>query len=78
MLIQARWDEMRAKMHTVKDVYVSRHYTQCAKDGERMLAEVQGEVSATNVPHDYNKHRLTSADSPNPFSLSQLLYSTVP
>jgi hypothetical protein len=45
MLIQARWDEMRQKMQVVKNAYVSRHYTQCAKYGERLLVEVQGEVS---------------------------------
>jgi hypothetical protein len=45
MLIQARWDEMRQKMQVVKNAYVSRHYAQCAKYGERLLAEVQGEVS---------------------------------
>jgi hypothetical protein len=44
MLIQARWDEMRQKMQVVKNAYVSRHYAQCAKYGERLLAEVQGEV----------------------------------
>lgn len=48
MLIQARWDEMRQKMQFVKTSYMSRHYTQCAKYGERLLAEVQGEVSITN------------------------------
>jgi hypothetical protein len=47
MLIQARWDEMRQKMQVVKNAYISRHYTQCAKYGERLLVEVQGEVSAT-------------------------------
>lgn len=49
MLIQARWDEMRQKMQVVKNAYVSRHYTQCAKYGERLLAEVQGEVSDINM-----------------------------
>lgn len=48
MLIQARWDEMRQKMQVVKNAYISRHYTQCAKYGERLLAEVQGEVSILN------------------------------
>ncbi|EAT88417.2 hypothetical protein SNOG_04657 [Parastagonospora nodorum SN15] len=43
MLIQARWDELRQKMQVVKNAYVSRHYSQCAKYGERLLAEVQGE-----------------------------------
>jgi hypothetical protein len=47
MLIQARWDEMRQKMQVVKNAYIGRHYTQCAKLGERLLAEVQGEVSHT-------------------------------
>jgi hypothetical protein len=46
MLIQARWDEMRQKLQVVKSAYVSRHYAQCAKYGERLLAEVQGEVSS--------------------------------
>ncbi|KAF2831275.1 hypothetical protein CC86DRAFT_390909 [Ophiobolus disseminans] len=30
---------MRDKMQVIKTAYVSRHYTQCAKYGERMLAE---------------------------------------
>lgn len=45
MLAQASWDETREKMQVIKNAYVSRHYTQCAKYGERMLAEVKGDVS---------------------------------
>jgi hypothetical protein len=50
MLIQARWDEMREKMQVIKDAYVSRHYIQCAKYGERLLAEVKGEVCMIDNP----------------------------
>jgi signal transduction protein with GAF and PtsI domain len=50
MLIQARWDEMREKMQVIKDAYVRRHYTQCAKYGERLLAEVKGEVCMIDNP----------------------------
>jgi hypothetical protein len=38
-------------MQVVKNAYVSRHYTQCAKFGERLLAEVQGEVSKARLEH---------------------------
>lgn len=46
MLAQANWDEMREKMQVIKNAYASRHYTQCAKYGERMLADVKSEASA--------------------------------
>ncbi|OAL07318.1 hypothetical protein IQ06DRAFT_198010, partial [Phaeosphaeriaceae sp. SRC1lsM3a] len=51
MLIQARWDEMRQKMQVVKNAYISRHYTQCAKYGERLLAEVQGEIHPIHLAY---------------------------
>ncbi|KAH7408343.1 hypothetical protein DE146DRAFT_371406 [Phaeosphaeria sp. MPI-PUGE-AT-0046c] len=51
MLIQARWDEMRQKMQVVKDAYISRHYSQCAKYGERLLAQVQGEIHPIHLAY---------------------------
>ena len=42
MLFQAK-----EKMQVVKDLYHSRHYAQCAKLGERLIAEAQPEVSTT-------------------------------
>ncbi|KAH3968786.1 hypothetical protein HBI56_125880 [Parastagonospora nodorum] len=51
MLIQARWDELRQKMQVVKNAYVSRHYSQCAKYGERLLAEVQGEIHPIHLAY---------------------------
>jgi hypothetical protein len=36
-------------MQVVKNAYISRHYAQCAKYGERLLAEVQGEVSVNEL-----------------------------
>jgi hypothetical protein len=44
MPMQPRWAELRAKMQVIKDAYASRHYTQCAKYGEQMLAQLKGEV----------------------------------
>ncbi|KAH7076421.1 hypothetical protein BKA63DRAFT_532596 [Paraphoma chrysanthemicola] len=49
MLIQARWDELRQKMQVIKDLYMSRHYTQCAKYGERLLAEVKAEIHPVHL-----------------------------
>ncbi|KAL5121314.1 hypothetical protein ACEQ8H_000782 [Pleosporales sp. CAS-2024a] len=51
MLLEARWKEMRQKMQVIKDAYVSRHYTQCAKYGERLLAEVQGEIHPLHLAY---------------------------
>jgi len=46
MLAQAQWDDMTAKMQKIKNTYTIRHYTQCAREGERLLAHVQSDVSA--------------------------------
>ncbi|KAH8725290.1 hypothetical protein GQ44DRAFT_759664 [Phaeosphaeriaceae sp. PMI808] len=51
MLVQARWDEMREKMQVVKNAYTSRHYTQCAKYGEQLLAEMRGEIHPIHLAH---------------------------
>jgi hypothetical protein len=32
-------------MQALKDLYLNRHYTQCAKFGERLLGEVDTDVS---------------------------------
>jgi hypothetical protein len=44
MFAQARYDERKENMLSVKNLYVSRHYTQCAKLGERLLSEADNEV----------------------------------
>lgn len=44
MLAKARHDEIKEKMQALKDLYTSRHYTQCAKFGERLLSEVDIKV----------------------------------
>jgi hypothetical protein len=41
-------------MQVIKDAYVSRHYTQCAKYAEQMLAQVKGEVRS--IPSHINEH----------------------
>jgi hypothetical protein len=77
MSTQTQSDDMREKMQMIKTAYGSRHYTQCAKHGERMLADVKGDVSAysTNLEHN---HVLTIADPPHSSGLPQLLHSTIP
>lgn len=35
----SRYQDLRVKMQAIKDMYNSRHYAQCAKYGEQMLAE---------------------------------------
>jgi hypothetical protein len=44
MLAQATHDTLKEKMQVLKDLYSSRHYTQCAKFGERLLDEANDEV----------------------------------
>ncbi|KAF2025225.1 hypothetical protein EK21DRAFT_76931 [Setomelanomma holmii] len=51
MLIEARWDEWRQKMQAVKEMYMSRHYTQCIKFGERLLAEVKIEIHPLHLAY---------------------------
>ncbi|KAI8940070.1 hypothetical protein NX059_003789 [Plenodomus lindquistii] len=41
-MMDTRYQELRAKMQSVKDLYHSRHYTQCAKYAEQLLAETDG------------------------------------
>lgn len=67
--------ELRQKMQALKNLYISRHYTQCAKFGERLLADVDSTVSETFIFLPYLaaatprrgliKHQLT-ADRPIP------------
>lgn len=35
---------LRAKMQSIKALYHTRHYTQCAKYAERVLAEMEDKV----------------------------------
>jgi hypothetical protein len=44
MLAQATHDALKEKMQVLKDLYTSRHYTQCTKFGERLLDEANDEV----------------------------------
>jgi hypothetical protein len=44
MLAQATHDASKEKMQVLKELYTSRHYTQCAKFGERLLDEANNEV----------------------------------
>lgn len=48
MITEARYNEMKEKMQVIKDLYRSRHYTQCTQFSERLLREAHVEVSATD------------------------------
>lgn len=59
---QARNCEMKHRMQALKDLYLSRHYTRCAKSGERLLGEVDSSVSKHThcaFPLDHNNKVLT-------------------
>jgi hypothetical protein len=49
MLAQATYDEMKEKLQVLNDLYTSRHYTQCAKFGERLLDETNDKVCEHNA-----------------------------
>ncbi|KAL6704750.1 hypothetical protein ACN47E_007671 [Coniothyrium glycines] len=51
MIMEARYQELREKMQVIKDLYKSRHYTQCAKYGERLLGEVQSEIHPIHLAY---------------------------
>lgn len=62
MVGQTKNCEMKQKMQVLKDLYLSRHYTRCAKSGERLLGEVDSSVSKHTrcaFPIDHNKKGLT-------------------
>jgi hypothetical protein len=47
MSASAQYNELREKMAVVKNLYCSRHYTQCAKLGDLLLREAHDEVRRT-------------------------------
>lgn len=58
MVGQTKNREMKQKMQALKDLYFSRHYTRCARSGERLLGEVDSSVSKHThcaFPLDHNK-----------------------
>jgi len=48
MLAQAGTYMLKAKMQALKDLYASRHYTQCASFGERLLGDINDKVCKSN------------------------------
>jgi hypothetical protein len=46
MLDEARYQTLKERMQAVKGLYLSRHYTQCAKHGEQLLGQVKSAVSS--------------------------------
>ncbi|KAI4915759.1 hypothetical protein J4E90_004205 [Alternaria incomplexa] len=44
MLAQAGTYMLKAKMQALKDLYASRHYTQCASFGERLLGDINDKI----------------------------------
>jgi hypothetical protein len=68
MFAQATHDELKEKMQVLKELYTSRHYTQCAKFGERLLNETNDEVcklSAYQFSSDYHGRQAWSSKRPS-------------
>jgi hypothetical protein len=68
MLAQATHDELKEKMQVLKELYTSRHYTQCAKFSERLLNETNDEVckhSAYPFSSDYHERQAWSSNRPS-------------
>jgi hypothetical protein len=62
MLAQAGTYMLKAKMQALKDLYASRHYTQCATFGERLLGEINDEVCKSNsTPRTFHDLKVAKA-----------------
>ncbi|EUC50926.1 hypothetical protein COCMIDRAFT_21641 [Bipolaris oryzae ATCC 44560] len=51
MVRQANNFQMKQKMQALKDMYLSRHYTRCAKSGERLLGEVDSSMHPVHLAY---------------------------
>ncbi|EUC32381.1 hypothetical protein COCCADRAFT_98869 [Bipolaris zeicola 26-R-13] len=51
MVGQTKNCEMKQKMQVLKDLYLSRHYTRCAKSGERLLGEVDSSMHPVHLAY---------------------------
>ncbi|KAF1840419.1 uncharacterized protein K460DRAFT_323047 [Cucurbitaria berberidis CBS 394.84] len=84
MIIEARYNEMKEKMQVIKDLYLSRHYTQCAMFSERLLSEVHDEIHPlhlaylnfyTALSHDTLAREATLKNRYTELSLAEKHYS---
>jgi len=64
MLAQAGTYMLKAKMQALKDLYASRHYTQCASFGERLLGDINDKVCKSNTtPRTLQKLKVAKASA---------------
>ena len=62
MLAQAGTYMLKAKMQALKDLYASRHYTQCATFGERLLGDSNDKVCKINsTPRTFHDMKVAKA-----------------
>jgi len=62
MLAQAGTYMLKAKMQALKDLYASRHYTQCASFGERLLGDINDKVCKSNTtPRTFHDLKVAKA-----------------
>lgn len=53
---------LKAKMQALKDLYASRHYTQCASFGERLLGDINDKVCKSNsTPRTFHEMKVSEA-----------------
>ena len=64
MLAQAGTYMLKAKMQALKDLYASRHYTQCASFGERLLGDINDKVCKSNTtPRTFQALKVAKASA---------------
>ncbi|USP77013.1 uncharacterized protein yc1106_04287 [Curvularia clavata] len=51
MLMQPKHVQLKQQMQALKSLYLSRHYTQCARSGERLLGEVDRDVHPIHLAY---------------------------
>ena len=62
MLAQAGTYMLKAKMQALRDLYASRHYTQCASFGERLLGDINDKVCKSNsTPRTFHEMKVSEA-----------------